>query len=267
MTQLSRLAAAHAEPEPPGKGGAQSEEAQSAGPLYRAIYRELANDIRNGRYPVMTLLPTELELCRKYNASRHTVREAIRMLTESGMVSRRPGVGTRVEAARSPTRFTQRISQFPDLLHYARNAALLVQKVSTAKLSARLAETLGRQPGETWLHVNTIKTLGDQDAPVACTLIYARPDNAALRADVSQARVSLLRLIEDHYGEHIVEVNQEFSATPISAAMARQLHVAPGTPGLVITRRYYGTSATLLLGTITTFPYNRMKYSMSLNVS
>src|SRR5690606_3501114 len=131
---------------------------------------------------------------------------------------------------KAPTRFTQRISQFPDLLQYARTATLLVHKVGTIKLTARLAQTLGREPGETWLHVNTTKTLSDQNTPVACTLIYARPDNHALLADVSQERVSLLRLIEDHYGDHIIEVTQEFSATPIAAAMARQLHVAPKTP-------------------------------------
>lgn len=235
-------------------------------PRYRAIYQALADDIRSGRYPVMTLLPTEHALCKQFNASRHTVREAIRMLTETGMVSRRPGVGTRVETPKAPTRFTQRISQFPDLLQYARTATLLVHKVGTVKLSERLALTLGREPGETWLQVNTTKTLSHQNTPVASTMIYARPDNVALRADVGQERVSLLSLIEDHYGNHIIEVSQEFSATPIAAIMARQLQVEPKTPGLVITRRYYGEYNTLLLGTITTFPYQRMKYAMSLNV-
>ncbi|WZB74191.1 hypothetical protein WJ972_25075 [Achromobacter insuavis] len=55
-------------------------------------------------------------------------------------------MGTRVETAHASTRFTQRISQFPDLLQYARNAALLVQDVRTVKLTKRLAETLGAGP-------------------------------------------------------------------------------------------------------------------------
>ena len=64
---------------------------------YKAIYQDLVAGIRSGQYPLMSLLPTELDLCARYQASRHTVREAIRMLTEAGMVSRRPGVGTRID--------------------------------------------------------------------------------------------------------------------------------------------------------------------------
>lgn len=248
------------------RGQATGPDDEAGGPRYKSIYQQLARDIGSGRYPVMTLLPTEHELCEQFGASRHTIREAIRMLTVAGMVSRRPGVGTRVETAHASTRFTQRISQFPDLLQYARNAALLVQDVRTIKLTKRLAESLGAEPGQPWLHINSIKTLGDQDTPVACTLIYADPVHSDLRADI-QPRISLLRLIEDHFGNRIHEVNQEFSATPIAAGIARQLHVEPQTAGFVITRRYYGSGGVLLLATITTFPHDKMKYSMSLNVA
>ncbi|WP_336730242.1 GntR family transcriptional regulator [Achromobacter ruhlandii] len=248
------------------RGQATGPNDEAGGPRYKSIYQQLARDIGSGRYPVMTLLPTEHELCEQFGASRHTIREAIRMLTVAGMVSRRPGVGTRVETAHASTRFTQRISQFPDLLQYARNAALLVQDVRTIKLTKRLAESLGAEPGQPWLHINSIKTLGDQDTPVACTLIYVDPAHSDLRADI-QPRISLLRLIEDHFGNRIHEVNQEFSATPIAAGIARQLHVEPQTAGFVITRRYYGSGGVLLLATITTFPHDKMKYSMSLNVA
>ncbi|OZI23148.1 GntR family transcriptional regulator [Bordetella genomosp. 9] len=248
------------------RGQATGLDDEAGSPRYKSIYQQLARDIGSGRYPVMTLLPTEHELCEQFGASRHTIREAIRMLTVAGMVSRRPGVGTRVETAHASTRFTQRISQFPDLLQYARNAALLVRDVRTIKLGKRLAEDLGAEPGQSWLHINSVKTLDDQDTPVACTVIYANPAHADLRADI-RPRISLLRLIEDHFGNRIHEVNQEFSATPIAAPIARQLQVEPQTAGFVITRRYYGGGGVLLLATITTFPHDKMKYSMSLNVA
>ena len=266
MTRSSERAAApggarqaRGKPESPAPGG------DSDGPRYKSIFQTLSQDIRSGRYPVMTLLPTEHELCDLFDASRHTIREAIRMLTVAGMVSRRPGVGTRVEAASARTRFTQRISQFPDLLQYARNAALLVQDVRTIRLGKRLAETLGCEAGLSWLHINSIKTLDDRDTPAACTLIYTDPARSDVRVEV-KSRISLMRLIEDHFGERITEVNQEFSATPIGATMAKQLRVEPRTPGFVITRRYYGDGGVLLLATITTFPHDKMKYSMTLNV-
>jgi GntR family transcriptional regulator len=248
-----------------GKPESQAPDVEAGGPRYKSIFQTLSQDISAGRYPVMTLLPTEHELCDQFNASRHTIREAIRMLTVAGMVSRRPGVGTRVETARASTRFTQRISQFPDLLQYARNAALLVQDVRTIKLPKRLAESLGCPADKSWLHINSIKTLDDQGTAAASTLIYADPEHSDVRVDV-KSRISLLRLIEDHFGDRITEVNQEFSATPINATIAKQLKVEPKTAGFVITRRYYGDGGLLLLATITTFPHDKMKYSMTLNV-
>ncbi|MEI2417638.1 GntR family transcriptional regulator [Orrella sp. JC864] len=235
-------------------------------PRYKAIYHDLARAIRNGRYPVMTLLPTEHELCAHYDASRHTVREAIRMLTETGMVSRRPGVGTRVEAVKSSTRYTQRISQLSDLFLYIKNATLRLQQVRSIKATARQAETLGCAPRQEWLYVRAIKLLGGQSRPVAYAEAYVHPDYAAIREDIGRVRMPLSQLIEQRYSQRIREVTQEFSATPIGKDMAADLKVAAKTAGLVITRRYYGEADLPMLVTITTFPYTKMKYSMSLQV-
>ena len=52
--------------------------AQIAGqPRYAQVAQALIEDIQAGRYPVGTLLPTEQELCRQFDISRHTVREAM----------------------------------------------------------------------------------------------------------------------------------------------------------------------------------------------
>lgn len=235
-------------------------------PRYKAIYQDLARGIRAGRYPVMTLLPTEHELCAQYDASRHTVREAIRMLTEAGMVSRRPGVGTRVEAAKSATRYTQRISQLSDLFQYIKNASLRVHDVRMIKVNARQAELLGCALRNEWLYVRAIKLLGAKSAPVAFSEAYVHPDYAAIQADIGRVHLPLSGLIETRYSQRISEVAQEFSATPIGKEMAELLKVAPKTAGLVITRRYFGEHSTPMLVTVTTFPHTKMKYSMSLKV-
>ena len=67
-------------------------------PRYMALARRLADDIREGKYPINSLLPTEAKLTSKYSISRFTVREAIRQLQSQGLVIRRQGVGTRVLA-------------------------------------------------------------------------------------------------------------------------------------------------------------------------
>lgn len=68
-------------------------------PRYAQLARELADGIASGRFPVGSVLPTEFELCDLYDASRHTVRAAIKELQDQGLVSRRKKLGTRVEAS------------------------------------------------------------------------------------------------------------------------------------------------------------------------
>lgn len=233
-------------------------------PRYRVIYQELLEGIRQGQYPVGTLLPPELELCRQFNASRHTIREAVRLLTESGMVSRRPGVGTRVETVRATTRYTQEISKLDDLFRYIEHATLQVLSVNLVRIGVKRAQWLESEPSSRWLSITAIKLLQGQTAPVAYSEVYVHPDYSAVGSDVGNVKLPLSLLIERRFSKRIIQVRQEFSATPITGDTAKRLKVRPGTPGLVITRKYYGEMESLMLTTTTTFPYKKMKYSMSL---
>ena len=67
-------------------------------PLHRTIYEALLLAIRNGTYSDGDRLPSEAELCKRFNASRITVAKAIQSLQLEGMVVRRPGSGSYVQA-------------------------------------------------------------------------------------------------------------------------------------------------------------------------
>ena len=65
-----------------------------ANPMYRQIAEDLRQKIGSGEITPGSQLPTELELREKYDASRNTVRDAIKWLTNLGLVATRPGQGT-----------------------------------------------------------------------------------------------------------------------------------------------------------------------------
>jgi len=65
-----------------------------AGPLYREIARDLRRKISSGVLPQGSQLPTEDELIEQYNASRNTVRGALRELSGRGLVYTLHGKGT-----------------------------------------------------------------------------------------------------------------------------------------------------------------------------
>ena len=237
---------------------------ESIAPRYKAVYAALMERIRDGAYPVGSLLPPEIELCQQYDVSRHTIREAIRMLNEGGIVSRRAGVGTRVETTKATTRYTQQISQLSDLFQYIKHAILQVKMVKMQRVGARNAEMLECKANDAWLRIIAVKLLEGQNAPVAYSDVFVHPDYSAVGSDVGKVKLPLSLLIEQKFSKRIIEVKQEFSATPISGETARALKLKPGSPGLVITRKYYGEKEALMLVTITTFPHKKMKYSMSL---
>ena len=62
--------------------------------MYRQIAEDLRRQIEDGELAPGSQLLTELELREKYNASRNTIRDAIKPLITRGLVETRPGQGT-----------------------------------------------------------------------------------------------------------------------------------------------------------------------------
>ena len=65
-----------------------------ADPMYRVIAEDLRRQIESGKLPRGSQLATEIELREHYDASRNTVRDAIKSLITRGLVETRPGQGT-----------------------------------------------------------------------------------------------------------------------------------------------------------------------------
>ncbi|HXW47476.1 MAG TPA: GntR family transcriptional regulator [Streptosporangiaceae bacterium] len=82
-------------------------------PIYRRIADSLRAEIDAGLIQPGSQLPTEAELTAAWGASRSTVREAIRQLTELGLVEARPGQGTFVREKIVPV--VTDLSASPDL--------------------------------------------------------------------------------------------------------------------------------------------------------
>lgn len=65
-----------------------------AEPMYQSIAEDLEAQISSGQLPPGSQLPTEQALQEKYEASRNTVRDAVKRLIARGLVETRPGQGT-----------------------------------------------------------------------------------------------------------------------------------------------------------------------------
>lgn len=65
-------------------------------PPYVAVYNSLYSDLASGVYALGQRLPGELELAEQYGVGRHTLRQALVILAEDGLIVKRHGSGNYV---------------------------------------------------------------------------------------------------------------------------------------------------------------------------
>ena len=108
-------------------------------PRYLRISEELLSDIGAGKFPVGPMLPTELELCERFEVSRFTVREALRRLHGMGLLHRRRGSGTVVRSLEPQAAMVQALDSMSAMLQYPPEPQIKAQKTKSITASANAA--------------------------------------------------------------------------------------------------------------------------------
>lgn len=247
-------------------GGAGADEissgAQRRQPLYVRIAATLAAQIAQGNHPVGSLLPTEAELQQRFHVSRYVVRQAIQHLRSVGLVSARKGVGTRVEAAHATGRFLHMMHSVGDIRQYAKGMRLEILGTDETTLRGAKAALIGARPGRRFLRIIGIRRRDRDNKPVSHAEIFIDSAFSAVTAEIPTVGTAIWEVIERHYGETLVEVEQQIDAVTITGEHARLLEVAEGTPALRVIRRYYATGRRLIELSINLHPAKRFSYSM-----
>lgn len=228
-------------------------------PRYLQLAQTLINEIRSGRYAVGTFLPTEFDLCEQFGASRHTVREAVRRLVQMGLVDRQAGVGTRVLAREAVSGYQQVMRQLSDLYQYTADTELTLLGRDLVEVDDSLAKILAARHGETWLHLEGVRTSGGEADPICVSDIYIHPAFRAVEVG-GQSHTPIYALIEQQFGEQIAAVQQEIRATLITAAQARLLNTRARAPALWICRRYLNRREEVVEAAISIHPSERFSY-------
>jgi len=233
-------------------------------PLYLKVARALQQQIAIGEYPIGSLLPTEVELGTRYGVSRQTVRQAIQFLRQQKLLSAKKGVGTRVEARQPQRGYYFALHSLTQIFQFAAEAALHVDREEEIEVRGALAAELASRPGRKWLHlVGTRQTIGN-DLPISWTEVYIDGRYARLFRGSKIHHSAIFSAIENSSGEPVTEVQQEINATVLSKELAASLKAEPGSPALVITRRYFGAGHRLFEMSVNIHPADRFSYAISL---
>lgn len=233
-------------------------------PLYIQVARALRDEIVSGAYMVGSLLPTEEELCKRFSVSRYTVREALRLLREDGLVSSRQGAGTIVIPPRTSSSDTHQIMSINDLLAIGADTRFAIESIKTVSIDAKLATRTGLPSGDEWLEVCGYRHAEAAEVPLCRAEYYINRDFAAVGRVLRHHTGSIFSLIEDMFGLNIIEVHQQISATLISPELATGLKVREGSAALEVRRTYITADGKIAQVTINTHPAAGFQHSMTM---
>ncbi|MBL8327900.1 MAG: GntR family transcriptional regulator [Rubrivivax sp.] len=217
-------------------------------PRYRSIADNLIQDIVGGRYPLGSSLPAETELCEQLQVSRHTVREALRILEEGGLISRRQGSGSEVVANKPPVRFRQNVDSIEDLLQYGNESRLKLLSTRELPVGDELAARLGCTPGTPCVEIAGLRTeRGEDGRPFALTRIWFPSQPARRRQRLLNPDTALKAMLATVDARQLGHIEQTFTAAALDAEAAALLGVRKGSPSLCADRRYHDRSGQLLV--------------------
>lgn len=237
---------------------------QRSQPLYQEIADALLDDIRSGKVPVGTMMPTEMELRDRFGVSRHTVREAIRQLGELGLLTRQAGLGTVVKATEARGTYTQSIESLDALLRYPEETTLTVENSEPITATPELVKTLDAKVGTEWIKISGLRALRGQDTPICWTDVYVIPEYARVAEEIGKNPMPVYRVVESLFGEQVTAVKLELFAEGVPEHMAAKLQVAAGTPALVVVRRYTVHKGRVFEVSVSVHPQDRFTYSAEL---
>ena len=180
-------------------------------PLYIQLKNTLIDEINAGQYLPDQRLPSERELCQRFEVSRMTVRQALSELLREGLIYARVGKGTFIttpkieQQLRTLTGFSQDVSA---------RGSRPASKVLSAKIipaAVHLAAVLKIMPSAEVVELSRLRMANESPLCIEVAHIPHFLCPGILKHDFSQ--ISLYQVFEQEYGLRLVRAEQTMEAS------------------------------------------------------
>jgi GntR family transcriptional regulator len=210
---------------------------EKAIPLYYQLETILRRRIVQGEFSSQVPIPSEETLCREYDVSRITVRQALASLEEEGLIIRRRGKGTFVvEKAVSldPPRFT---GFMEDLISMGIKTTAKILDMGMIEAPTWIMEKLKLDPAAEVLRIEKIRLV--EGTPFSYVVNYLPADIGIKIPKDKLSGKPLLMILETNLGIMVDEADQTVEATIADAHVAPLLGIRVGDPLLKVERTVY----------------------------
>jgi len=200
--------------------------------LWRRVADHLEHAIADGRYPVDTRLPGEIEIAQRLGVNRHTVRRAIAALADRGFVRAERGSGTYVESRRLryPIHSRTRFSEIVGAAGREPGGRLLASAVEEAEPD--VARRLAVAPRTAVIRLDILRSV--DRVPVSAATTWLPADRAPDAGRIYRDTRSLTRTLAQLGIHDFRRQSTRISAAIADAADAARLRLAPGRPLTVV---------------------------------
>lgn len=200
--------------------------------LWRQVADGIERGIADGTYAAGEKLPAEMEIAETYRVNRHTVRRALAVLAERGLVRPERGSGTYVEAAKLayPLHSRTRFSEIVGAGGREPRGQLIAATEEPA--TRELAKLLGQKAGAPLARIEALR-LADR-APICVSTTWLSAERFPGAGEVFASVRSMTKLLE-HYGiRDYRRGSSRITAGIVDATDAVRLDLALGRPILVV---------------------------------
>ncbi|MFB9770434.1 GntR family transcriptional regulator [Lactiplantibacillus modestisalitolerans] len=220
--------------------------------MYREIATKLVAAIQNGEFKVK--LPTEAQLMERYQVSRNTIRKAIDLVYQQGLLRRVQGSGyyiTSIQLEHKTVVNLSARSMFTSNLH-PRNLVSKVLTFDTIKGDTDLSRQLGIPVDEEMYRVVRLRYWHDQ---LYCLEKAYYPRSVVPYLSTEAVNSSIWDFIHDAYGIGIANSDDYLSLTNLSAEEALLMGLDHGATYLALDSSNYYKNNGLLDFSHTVFVY------------
>jgi DNA-binding GntR family transcriptional regulator len=203
-------------------------------PLYFQVAAQIEQAIADGELAPGERMPNEMTLADELGLSRPTMRQALQMLVDKGMLVRKRGVGTQVVKSqiRRPVELT---SLNDDLVRTGQDPNTQVLSLQRVAVDATKAAELRIKPGDDVWQVERLRLIGEQPLALMANVI---PCSVIDLGNIDLTERGLYESLRAA-GVHVRVAHQEIGCRRADAREARLLSERRGSPLLTMRRTAY----------------------------
>ncbi|OLC00026.1 MAG: hypothetical protein AUH30_03715 [Candidatus Rokubacteria bacterium 13_1_40CM_68_15] len=204
-------------------------------------YLQIADALRRDLRGEGERIPSEHQLCATYKVSRPTIRQALDVLVQEGLLYRHAGRGTFSTATPGGSdRKLRVIGSVGDIVAMGEETWFKLLNREVVPVPANIAQALRLPPGSTAYRVVGVRHA--DNGPFQHVTAYLPEAIGRALSDEDLSKTSMIGAIERHFATSIKFMEQVTEATLAPRHVAELLQLRPRTPLLLFERTYFALS-------------------------